>query len=225
MSRGSDFSFIHMKNPHHIIYMQEWSRDILPYDDIELSERYLHELSNDTPDSHLYRENNGASLQSGAFGSSINNKTHQKRLKEYSWKDLDLKRFLTENHSSKMKKDSDNDEGFHNLHENLKQGEGGSKSSWRFNRGEPIDNSFGGIHIVSHDHTILETVQKKYTNDDFSSMNSMNRILEHTTDFSLNSSPNTTNTTTTSLSRNTNRLTVSDQGPPVVPQNNIFNTP
>lgn len=205
MSRNSDYSYIHMDHPSYIVYMQEWSKDELPFDDIEIHERFLNDINSGNPsDSTDAHNGNNSGWPNSTFGSSINNRALQKKFRENAWKDLDLKRFLAENHSS-LKQNAEEDlEGID------EQKDVGHNHRLLHNfSNEPFDNSVGGIRVVDHDHTILRTVQRR--TDTYPTLfgASMTGVVNDT-GLSFDRSPNTTGTTTTSLSHNTNRLTVSD---------------
>lgn len=169
-----------MTNPAHIVYLQEWAKDELPYDDIEFSERVFEEC--------------------GAGGSGKNNN----KKKEAEWQDLDLQRFLTE---KLVLGSRDEGESLSAVQMAIRSQNGHGRVGGP--RNAISSNAFGGVHVVDHDHTILETVRVRRVSNDSSSLSDSGLSFE---------SANTTGTTA-SLLRNTNRLTVSDQ------PGSIFNTP
>lgn len=192
MSRGSDYSYILMNNPHNIIYMQDWERDELPFDAIEVSERYLNEVKTDVDLGHdLSGDSN---LESTAFGSSMN--ANQRRSKDFVWKDLDLKRFLADNHTSVLGRGV------------TKLEEGGEEDIMR----EETSDARAGFFVfggndIQRDRTILNTVLRRSSDsidtagNEFGFNGTDSGMLEI-------DSPNSTATTTSSISRGADRLRV-----------------
>ncbi|ODV60769.1 uncharacterized protein ASCRUDRAFT_70640 [Ascoidea rubescens DSM 1968] len=116
MPRDSQLSYLHLQHSHHVLYMTEWAKDTIPYDDVDISDSYLtNQLFSSANDAHdtlpdsnndahdddeLYNANfNSQFLKNQVFGSSNSIHNSRKRNRRL-WKDLDLQRFVAINNTS-----------------------------------------------------------------------------------------------------------------------------
>lgn len=191
-----------MRDSRYIEYLQHWTNDTLPFDDIQIQDKFFNDLHNDQE------------LDIMALGSTLKN-----RHIEPSWKDLDLQKFLHDNHSANLGIE-DNCGNNDNDNDNIR---GLSEMNERNTRDE-FSNDTGGIHAMSHDRTIVDTIRfsTAASTPIYTTAFSRTNASEDFTGLSLNS-PESTQTTTASLSRNTNRLTVADSSEDITSNNTVNN--
>ncbi|KAG7762585.1 hypothetical protein KL931_005297 [Ogataea haglerorum] len=100
MSKDSQYSYVHMKQPHHIIFQEKWDVDRLPFDDIEINSTAYHGQDNILQEFLASAEDQDSDLNiiNGAnpmFNSSYANRMRQKH-KKLNWKDLGLAELLSD---------------------------------------------------------------------------------------------------------------------------------
>lgn len=78
MSRDSSFSYLHLKSSHHVLYINNWVNDKIPYDNVDIQGMNFDDEDDQVP------------LQNAAFGAIRSNK----RNKQTIWKDFELKRMF-----------------------------------------------------------------------------------------------------------------------------------
>ncbi|GME84324.1 unnamed protein product [[Candida] boidinii] len=97
MARDSEYSYVHMTNPNHILFMETWQQDILPFDDIDipatniyksdnLIEQFLQTSKDSDPDASIIGGNNAAA--------SATNKLNKKAKKSH-WAHLGINELLS----------------------------------------------------------------------------------------------------------------------------------
>ncbi|ESX01876.1 hypothetical protein HPODL_04647 [Ogataea parapolymorpha DL-1] len=100
MSKDSHFSYVHMKQPQHILFQEKWDIDKLPFDDIEINSTAYHGQDNILQEFLASAEDHDSDLNiiNGAnpmFNSSYANRMRQKH-KKLNWKDLGLAELLSD---------------------------------------------------------------------------------------------------------------------------------
>ncbi|OUM52509.1 hypothetical protein BVG19_g1708 [[Candida] boidinii] len=96
MARDSEYSYEHMTNPNHILFMETWQQDILPFDDVDipatniyksdnLIEQFLQTTKDSDPDASIIAGNNAAA--------SATNKLNKKAKKSH-WAHLGINELL-----------------------------------------------------------------------------------------------------------------------------------
>ncbi|GMG40955.1 unnamed protein product [Ambrosiozyma monospora] len=109
MGKDSDFSYIHMQDPSHILFSEQWEQDNLPFDDIDIPPQFFQPStsSNDinngsnllqqflsTPEDH----ENDMNLMNGnnpMFSSSQINRSRQLKNKRLNWQELGISEFTS----------------------------------------------------------------------------------------------------------------------------------
>ncbi|ODV87758.1 hypothetical protein CANARDRAFT_25975 [[Candida] arabinofermentans NRRL YB-2248] len=104
MTRDSHVSYLHMKQPNHILFQEKWTLDSLPFDDIEVNpDSYRNDQQNILQQFLLPPEDTDNELNIAYGGNPLFNSSYANRMKQkvrkLNWRDLGLHEMLsTMNH-------------------------------------------------------------------------------------------------------------------------------
>ncbi|CAH2351423.1 hypothetical protein CLIB1423_03S05974 [[Candida] railenensis] len=87
-TRDSHFSFIHLEDPNHVLYMEKWNEEPIPFDDID-THALFEATANLFPQYLLEEEEDGGiPISSSTIGAKIFK--DRKLLKERTWTDIGI---------------------------------------------------------------------------------------------------------------------------------------
>ncbi|CCE88858.1 Piso0_001647 [Millerozyma farinosa CBS 7064] len=103
--RDSVYSYVHLQDQNHVIYMEKWQDDPLPFNDID-TQILFEQTSNLFPQFLIEEEEEGeVPVNSATFGAKVYK--NRKLLKQKTWSDLGAyEKFLDENSNLHKKKDT-----------------------------------------------------------------------------------------------------------------------
>lgn len=94
MSRDASFSYVHIDDPNHVLYMERWADAPIPFDDVD-THALVEATSNLFPQFLMEEEDDGGiPINSSTFGAKVYK--NKSLLKDWVWSDLAIHDFLKE---------------------------------------------------------------------------------------------------------------------------------